>query len=75
MRSTSPGLLFLIWFELVTVSVDGYLTNKCIRVDSTDQVLINMLICIALSGDCSNVAGWTVRPVVDVALRLSVWRY
>ena len=28
-----------------------------------------MLIGIALSGECSNVADWTVRPVVDVGLR------
>ena len=57
------------------MSTDAYRTNKCIRVDSTDDVLIRMPIGIALSGDCSNVADWTVRPVVDVALRLSVWRY
>ena len=56
------------------MSTDAYRTNKGLRVDLTDQVHINMLIGIALSGDCSNVAGWTVRPVVDVALRLSVWR-
>ena len=49
------------------VSTDGYTTNKGIRVDSTDQDLINMPIGVAISGDCSNVAGWTVRPVVDVA--------
>lgn len=49
------------------VSTDAYTTNKGIRVDSTDQDLINMPIGVAISGDCSNVAGWTVRPVVDVA--------
>ena len=49
------------------VSTDAYTTNKAIRVDSTDQDLINMPIGVAISGDCSNVAGWTVRPVVDVA--------
>lgn len=49
------------------VSTDAYTTNKGIRVDSTDQDLINMPIGVAISGDCSNVAGWTVRPVVDAA--------
>ena len=49
------------------VSTDAYTTNKGIRVDSTDQDLINMPIGVAISGDCSNIAGWTVRPVVDVA--------
>ena len=49
------------------VSTDAYTTNKGIRVDSTDQDLINMPIGVAISGDCSNIDGWTVRPVVDVA--------
>ena len=49
------------------VSTDAYTTNKGIRVDSTDQDLINMPIGVAITGDCSNVAGWRVRPVVDVA--------
>ena len=75
MRSTLPVCCFLGWFNWLRVSTDAYRTNKCIRVDSTDEVLLNMPIGIALSGDCSNVAGWTVRPVVDVALRLSVCRY
>ena len=48
------------------MSTDAYRTNKGLRVDLTDQVLIKMQIDITLSGNCSNVAGWTVRPVVDV---------
>lgn len=49
------------------VGTDGYTTSRGIVVESTDQDLISMPIGVAVTGECANVGGWTMKPTVEVA--------
>ena len=56
-----------VGLNYLRVATDGYTTKTGFKVGDVDQNLVNMPIGIAVSGDCSTHAGWTVRPTVDVA--------
>lgn len=56
-----------VGLNYLRVATDGYTTKTGFKVGDVDQNLVNLPIGIAVSGDCSTHAGWTVRPTVDVA--------
>lgn len=56
-----------VGLDWMRVGTDGYTTSRGIVVESTDQDLVSMPIGVAVTGECANVGGWTMKPTVEVA--------